>query len=471
MKSFRTRLTYGAVMPMCVFLCLLPMPVRATGGDDYVTWTYVIGGSYPINRVINGNSGSSDPTPPPSDPCKGISCGTHQYCSHGQCVCEEGYESAGSNCVCPGEQGTTCGPTTYYDATNCVAYRHSDCGSGKICVENACQSCPENYVPNVNKTACVCGITSCPAGQKKDGCTCVSCGTLPDGHEWTTGCTSKCVRTAADCDANQEFDATACQCRAKTCVDASENYTCPVENGTDVNGCPVYREKTIDDCAAGQYLNGCDCATCPTPTEFSCIQETENGCNKWKILDCSQEQYKTVCDNGQCICPTLCAENEEQQENCSCCATSCEEGMYLDDCVCHACPGAETYCNNDYVNELNADMPSGCAQNIYQACNEGMGCSVDQQTCEELVDDCPVGEVITENENGNTCVWVSQGGECLCSEIGEKEFSYPSSWGGGCDQIGCCWQNDYVCHCGCPGGQVCKNGSCTSPKQPEEPYL
>ena len=194
--------------------------------------------------MITGNGGSSNPTPP-SDPCQGIRCGTHQYCSYGRCVCEEGYESAGTHCVCPAERGTTCGPTTYDDVTNCMAYRHLDCGEGEICAGNACQSCPNNFVPNDDKTACVCGITSCPTGQyKTDDCAC------------------------------------------RDCPDTKSTLTCPEEEGVDALGCPTYREKT---CGDGEHLTkSCTCITCPefddSLTENACRtkQIDENGCLYWK---------------------------------------------------------------------------------------------------------------------------------------------------------------------------------------------
>ena len=114
-----------------------------------------------------------------SDPCAGVSCGSHGSCSNGQCSCTNGY--SGSSCqtapadpcanVNCGNYGTcsngACQCTSGFTGSNCQTApadpcSNVDCGSHGACSNGACQ-CSDGY----SGSSCLTAPQSCTCS----GCT------------------------------------------------------------------------------------------------------------------------------------------------------------------------------------------------------------------------------------------------------------------------------------------------------------
>ena len=175
-------------------------------------------------------------------------------------------DNEGGNCRCICDiSPTDCkGPTPLFDSSKCECYCDKLDANG----DHTCSGDSPDF--DEDKCECYCATTSCPEGEKLEGCECVPC---PNS---CSGCESQ--------DAN--CNCTGCeQCDQTPYIDSNGYTVC----------CPSLNVLCNDQCVD---------ANCEVGKTFN-----------WSTCECECRDGKELC-NGSCKEP--CAEGESRDENCVC---------------------------------------------------------------------------------------------------------------------------------------------------------
>jgi len=304
-------------------------------------------------------------------------CETNEYKKGGSCmalpsnailntdktdfICNMGYSQSSTSCsqCLAGTYNATagatscsaCGAGTYSSspgATSCTT-----CGSGTYASgtgSTSCSACPANSTCSGSTFTCNTGFEKsgtstcqqiiCPAGKYLDGSTCTDCksGTYASGTG-STSCTA--------CPANATCSTTSFTCN--TGFEKSGTSTCQKIN-----------------CAAGQYVNGSSCQTCPSGTYQTENNFTGNSCKAIPPTNVESSTPSSVtCEIGYTL----------SSDGSLCMPNSCTEGVNYNNVTgkspCTPCPlnskcTVTGYtCDTGYSQLGNGCSPNPCEKDTY----------------------------------------------------------------------------------------------------------
>ena len=348
----------------------------------------------------------------------------------------------------------------FNESKGCVeCNKHSDCGVGEKCENNACVACTGD-----------CPTCSHSSGDYRplwNGAECVECITLYDcapnqvcgNGECSAGCGStplgQCSPAKQYCRANDAQLETNCYTNNQYC-----GYSCPAgyqcnqtngnceeiiipvakcSDGTEVNTCSTNKPYFCYDVGGTPTLMS-NCGQCPPDTGFSCgTNETEN-------ISVQNDEPPALINDlagnvsvGECVPGVM--------------GWKKVEGRVVADCAkCNCPPGYSCGGNGKCVSLIQLDLNLAAGEKLFVT--------------------CPDGKILS----GTDCVECSSNEQCgpnkNCSS-GHCCPSYAPSWNGSkctCATGGCYSIKPWACSngnfmpdcetCGCPEGYDCRDKVC-----------
>ena len=281
------------------------------------------------------------------------------------------------------------------------------------------------------------------------------------GFEETKSCCAHC----ANCN-TKTGECTACEtgfelkngkCEKKVCGNGTyeRNGDCvAICTGVSCNASQGYKAVAYNDsccceltsCAAGQYLSGTSCVSCPKGTYSA--GGTETSC--------------TSCPSGQ----TTDSTGATSSSACHTSRKTCEAGTYVNGDTCTPCPAGT------YSSYTNASRCSSCST-IYTGSNTDVGkyyslTEYNGTTCYSICNNCTAtgvcfGSNFIKNQSSACFTPVSSGDGCPEGSTRKKMYFCNSLYGDGRYYDGSPF---YVCDYGdygkkCTKPSECKSGVCT----------
>lgn len=447
----------------------------------------------------------------------GTECGDNAVCQDGDCLCGEGYDACGDDCVDFDTDTNHCGgcdkECTYRSGIELPVCEDGECGiecidsddtvcesgSSEICVDtdsddDHCGGCGNDCE---SRETCEAGECVCDDGYEDCGGSCVN----TDSHvdhcgSCNNSCSSGEVCSGGSCDADCGAGETNCD---GSCVDTdSDDENCG-GCGDSCSSNEVCDGGTCEECVTEQDCGNdescvdnecvCDevsCGTqCGTVTN-ACGNSTNCGSCSGECFGCSAANSCTInqcgsdeeCIDDECQCAEECCANSDCASGEECNSGTCE---CAEECCSDSdCPSDEECENNECVEEAECSTDSECT-----GCEEcsGGSCVDDDSQCgsdeecdagscecaEECCDstDCGPDELCEDNEcvEADECTTdddcdgdndICDDGECVCQ---------PDCTGMACGDDGCGGQcgdpcgNNYECEA---GQCVCQEDCCKS---------